>query len=53
MQRNVLHWEQVDPPWELPDYISDLTQALQDTKAWIMSGGIVKQVVVAAPLTLP
>ena len=27
--------------------------ALQDTQAWITFGGIVKQVVVAAPLTLP
>jgi len=27
--------------------------ALQDTEAWIVSGGVVKQVVVVAPLTLP
>src|SRR5882724_3952295 len=48
-QRNVLHWERVDPPWELPDYISDLMQALQVTKVWIASGGIIEQVVAAAP----
>src|SRR5882724_2074644 len=30
-----------------------LARALQDTKAWIASGGIVEQVVVAAPPTLP
>jgi len=52
-QRNVLHWERVDPPWELPDYVGDLSWALQDTGAWIAAGGIVKQVVVAPPLTLP
>src|SRR5882724_12185473 len=39
-QRNVLHWERVDPSWELPDYVSDLLWALQDTEAWIAAGGI-------------
>ena len=53
VQRNALHWEQVDPPWELPIYVSKLVQTLQDTEAWIASGGVVKQVVVAAPPTLP
>src|SRR5882724_8657065 len=52
-QRNVLCWEQVDPPWELPDYISDLVQALQDTQVWIASSGVVEQVVVAPLPTLP
>jgi len=52
-QRNVHHWEQVNPPWELPDYVGDLTWALQDTQAWIASGGIVDNMVVAAPPTLP
>jgi len=52
-QWNVLHWERVDPPWELPDYVSNLTQALQDTQVWIVSGGIVENVVVVAPPTLP
>ena len=37
----------------LPNDVGDLMWALQDTKAWIASGGIVEQVVVAAPLTLP
>jgi len=49
----VLHWECVDPPWELPDYVSDLAQALQDTQAWIASGGIVENVVAVATPTLP
>src|SRR5882724_285174 len=52
-QRNVLHWECVNPPWELPDYVSDLSWALQDMGAWITAGGIVEQVVVVPPLTLP
>ena len=52
-QRNVLHWEQVDPPWELPNSVSDLVWALQDTQVWITSGGIIESMVVAAPLTLP
>src|SRR5882724_6222741 len=52
-QRNALHWERVDPPWMLPDDVGILVRALQDTKAWIASGGIVEQVVVAPPLTLP
>src|SRR5882724_858743 len=52
-QRNVLCWEQFNPPWELPDYIGDLAQTLQDTQVWIASGGIVENVVVAAPPTLP
>jgi len=41
------------PPWELPDYVGDLSQALQDMGAWIAAGGIVEQVVVVPPLTLP
>ena len=53
-QRNVLCWEQVNPPWELPDYIGELMRALQDMQAWIMFGsGIVENMVVAAPPTLP
>src|SRR5882724_6215456 len=52
-QRNALRWEHVDPPWTLPDDMGVLAWALQDTKAWIASGGIVEQVVVAAPLMLP
>src|SRR5882724_3180617 len=52
-QRNALRWEHVDPPWMLPDDVGILVRALQDTKAWIASGGIVEQVVVAPPLTLP
>jgi len=53
VQRNVLRWEHVDPPWELPDYVGDLSWALRDTRAWVASGGIVEQVVVAPPPTLP
>ena len=52
-QKNVLHWEWVDPPWEHPDYIGDLARALQDMQAWITSGGIIENVVVVAPPTLP
>src|SRR5882724_3907396 len=53
LQQNALRWERVDPPWTLPDDVGVLARALQDTKAWIASGGIVEQVVVAAPPTLP
>jgi len=38
-QKNVLHWEWVNPPWVLPDYIGELAQALEDTKAWITTSG--------------
>src|SRR5882724_13120498 len=51
-QWNVLRWERVDSPWELPDYVGNLLRALQDTGAWIAAGGIVEKVVVAPPLTL-
>src|SRR5882724_4374046 len=51
-QWNVLCWERIDPPWELPDYVSDLSQALQDMGAWIAARGIVEQVVVVPPPTL-
>ena len=40
IQLNILHWEWVDPPWELPAYIGDFTWALQSMKAWIVTGGI-------------
>ena len=53
LQQNVLHWEHVDPPWELPDYVGDLAQALQVTGAWIASGRVVKQEVVAPPPDSP
>src|SRR5882724_12827726 len=53
LQRNVLCWERVDPPWELPDSVGQLVRALQEMQAWIASGGIVESVVVAAPPTLP
>src|SRR5882724_13725148 len=53
LQRNVLCWERVDPPWELPDSVGQLVRALQETQAWIASGGIIKSMVVAAPPTLP
>ena len=49
----MLRCERVDPPWELPNYIGDLAQALQDKQAWIVSGGIVESMVVADPPTLP
>src|SRR5882724_1499711 len=48
-QRNVLCWEHVDPPWELPNYVGDLSWALQDMGAWITAGRIIEQVVVAPP----
>ena len=51
-QRNVLCWEWVNPPWELPNYVGDLSWALQDMGAWIAAGRIIEQVVVAPPLTL-
>ena len=39
-QQNALHWERVNPPWVLPDYIRELVQALQVTKAWIATSGV-------------
>jgi len=50
--RNALRWEWADLPVELPAYVSNLSRALQTTQAWIAAGGIVEQVVVAAPPTL-
>ena len=49
----MLHWEKVNPSWVLPNYISNLAQGLQDTKAWIASGGVVENMVVVVPPTLP
>jgi len=40
-QWNVLHWECINPPWKLPDYVSNLSWALQDTGAWITAGRII------------
>jgi len=37
----------------LPNYIGDLAQALQDINAWIASGGVIENMVVVAPPTLP
>ena len=48
----MLCWERVDPPWELPTSVDQLVHALQETQAWIASGGIVESVVVVAPPTL-
>jgi len=39
-QKNALRWEHINPPWVLPNYISELAQALQDMKAWIATGGV-------------
>ena len=33
-------WERADPPWVLPNYVSDFTQALAINQAWIETGGI-------------
>ena len=41
-QQNVLCWECIDPPWELPDYVGDLSWALQDMGAWISAGRVIE-----------
>src|SRR5882724_2761809 len=38
-------WERADPPWELPNYVSEFAWALEETQAWITNGGV------AAPVT--
>jgi len=53
LQQNVLRWECVDPPWELPNYISELAQALQVTGVWITAGRIIEWEVVAPPPDSP
>ena len=53
IQRNALCWEHINPPWELPNYIGDLSHALQDTQVWITSGGVIDQVVVVPLPALP
>jgi len=40
-QQNVLRWEDVDPPWVLPNYVGELAQHLQTMKAWIATRGTV------------
>ena len=39
-QKNALRWEHIYPPWVLPDYVTELAQALQVMKAWIATGGV-------------
>ena len=39
-QKNALRWEHINPPWVLPNYISELAQALQVMNAWITTGGV-------------
>jgi len=54
--RNVVQWERADPPWELPNYIGEFSQALEETQAWIMTGGVaapVPTVPLWIPLTTP
>ena len=38
-QGNSLQWEWEDPPWEVPAYVGSFAQAIQEMKAWIMTGG--------------
>ena len=39
-QQNALHWECINPTWVLRDYVGELAQALQVTKAWIVTSGV-------------
>ena len=52
-QKNVLRWERVNPPWVLPNYFSELAQALKDMKAWITTGGMAASVPMATGVTAP
>ena len=52
-QQNTLCWEHVDPPWVLPNYISKLAQALQATKAWIMTGGVANSATMVTTVPAP
>ena len=52
-QKNVLHWEQVNPPWVLPNYIGELAQALQVTMAWIATGGVATSTTMATNVPTP
>ena len=42
-------WEQANPPWELPNYVGDFTQALEETQSWIVTGGVAVHATVALP----
>jgi len=44
-----LQWERVDPPWELPDYIGDLAQALEETQSLIATRGVAAPATAALP----
>src|SRR5882724_1278624 len=52
-QKNVLHWDQVDPPWLLPNYVGELAQAVEDTKVWIVTGGVATLTVVVPDGPVP
>jgi len=52
-QKNALHWEQVDPPWVLPNYISELVWALQEMKAWIATSGVAASAAVVTDVPAP
>ena len=53
LQQQVLQWEQADPPWEIPNYVGDLVQALQDTQAWIVTSGAVVMTDMEPTRTMP
>ena len=53
LYRHVVQWERADPPWELPDYVGKFAQSLEETQAWIVSGGVAAPVVVAPLRNLP
>ena len=52
-QKNAFQWEWVDPPWELPDYIGKLAQALWATKAWVATGGVDDSATVVTNMIAP
>ena len=48
-----MQWEQADPPWELPKYVSNLMWDLQETKAWIATSGAAVMMNMEPARTMP
>ena len=49
-QMNILWWEQADPPWVLPTYVSEFSRSLAINRTWIMNGATTT---VPSPLPRP
>jgi len=48
-----VQWERADLPWELPEYVGEFSQSLEETQAWIASGGVAAPVTVVPLWNLP